>query len=914
MLFDFIKRCLLVSLFLLLLLPVEPVFATSNTDSLRVYWKFDESSTGGADSVIDSSEDGANGTPDGVGGSQNLPQPSLDVPSSISFTDNHSLLFDGTDDSVTYDGITVPDYPFTMTLWLSHNGGGSRTIAAFRYSVVTNVFYSIWINNSLQINAQARNVADSNATSTTLFNDTTWRHVAAVFTSDTSRTIYVDGVAEATSSVNVDFNTSSNRIQVGRAGSCCFANGKIDDFRFYTRALSQEEITQLASGDHTRATWDGSTSSDTEVADNWNINAIPDLYTNLTIADVANDPVATDNLSLSGLTIDSGGNLSLAGNNLTINDSGAFANNGTLTLQGDEVISNLTSDTDSGKVVYNGSGTYASGLVTGDNYYDLDFTGTGSWTLDANLDVNNDLSISNSGGNLILAGNNLTFNVTGAFSNDGTLTLQGGEVLSDLTNDTDSGTVVYNGTGEYASGLKAGDAYNNLTFNGTGSWTLDNDLDVNQDLTLANGTLIGGSNTITLGDDWIKQSGSFTANTSTVTLDGADGQQISGDNSFYNLTKSVISPQTLTLEADSTQTTTGLLTLGGLASNLLSLRSSVDATAFKIDPQGTRDITYVDVKDSNNINSTAIAYSATNTYGTNLTNWLTALPTPTPSNSSSSTTSSSNTHIDEFCSDSVPVGKPDLFRIDTTENEARLFFTPVSNTSKYFISYSTSSSAQEHGIEINLGSSGVQTYTIGWLSPNTTYYFKIRGQNGCTPGEWSDIKAVKTIGGYQTFIDKLTKPLQDTMEIASLSVESPKVEKEVTETEEFVKTKDDKIVEDLFPEQQTHDVTIKIENEGRPLGGATIELHSNPKMGQTDENGMITFTDVEEGEHTLKIAYQTYQAEQKLVVDGNEKEFNIAIEVNLKEKMIPTWMWVSVIGLLSMVIIFLILRLRVKER
>ena len=42
-------------------------------------------------------------------------------------------------------------------------------------------------------------------------------------------------------------------------------------------------------------------------------------------------------------------------------------------------------------------------------------------------------------------------------------------------------------------------------------------------------------------------------------------------------------------------------------------------------------------------------------------------------------------------------------------------------------------------------SDGALSYTINDLEKNTTYYFKIRGGNGCMPGEWSNTVAVKTV-------------------------------------------------------------------------------------------------------------------------------------------------------------------------
>ncbi|MEQ8583309.1 MAG: T9SS type A sorting domain-containing protein [Marinoscillum sp.] len=77
-----------------------------------------------------------------------------------------------------------------------------------------------------------------------------------------------------------------------------------------------------------------------------------------------------------------------------------------------------------------------------------------------------------------------------------------------------------------------------------GTWTLVDDLDINGDdanLTITNGTLSAGSNTISLQNNWtVSAGGAFTAGTGTVLFDGqnssGDQEVDAGSSSFYNLT------------------------------------------------------------------------------------------------------------------------------------------------------------------------------------------------------------------------------------------------------------------------------------------------------------------------------------------------------------------------------------------
>lgn len=112
--------------------------------------------------------------------------------------------------------------------------------------------------------------------------------------------------------------------------------------------------------------------------------------------------------------------------------------------------------------------------------------------------------------------------------------------------------------------------------------------------------------------------------------------------------------------------------------------------------------------------------------------------------SSSSGSSSNNSNSTPACNDIKPVSAPDLFQIDSAKNSAKLFFTPISNTNQFYVSFSTKANAEEHGELVSLLREGVQSETIYFLNPNTTYYFKVRGQNGCMPGEWSNTMKVKT--------------------------------------------------------------------------------------------------------------------------------------------------------------------------
>lgn len=141
-------------------------------------------------------------------------------------------------------------------------------------------------------------------------------------------------------------------------------------------------------------------------------------------------------------------------------------------------------------------------------------------------------------------------------------------------------------------------------------------------LTLSGGTFVSPPE-FTLTGNFIQNGGTFDANGRDLTLDGTN-QNVSGTNTFYNLTKQVSSSDTLTFEANTTQTILNDLVLTGTdASSLLALRSDNPTNDWYIDPQGTRTIAYLDVQDSNNTNATAIDARGTNSLDSlRNTNWL----------------------------------------------------------------------------------------------------------------------------------------------------------------------------------------------------------------------------------------------------------------------------------------------------
>ncbi len=96
------------------------------------------------------------------------------------------------------------------------------------------------------------------------------------------------------------------------------------------------------------------------------------------------------------------------------------------------------------------------------------------------------------------------------------------------------------------------------------------------------------------------------------------------------------------------------------------------------------------------------------------------------------------------CSNSAPTGLPNLFQVSASDNTVTVYFAPVSGQdSGYTISYGINNNADSYTTSFNYtDKGGAVPYTINYLFPGT-WYFKVRGQNGCMPGEWSGVMSVK---------------------------------------------------------------------------------------------------------------------------------------------------------------------------
>ncbi|MFW5719711.1 MAG: beta strand repeat-containing protein [Candidatus Dojkabacteria bacterium] len=217
-----------------------------------------------------------------------------------------------------------------------------------------------------------------------------------------------------------------------------------------------------------------------------------------------------------------------------------------------------------------------------------------------------------------------------------------GDVLPGSTD-----VVIFNGTNtanvSIDQSIDVQGIYIESTYTGTVTQAAGSNIILGTDgYTQDGGTFTGSVDTITISGDFTQTSGTFTApaqldltgdwavwggtfnhNSGTVGLTGTN-QQLYGSTTFNNLSKVTSTTSTLSFPGDPAQTQTiiGTLTLQGSESTYLSLRSSAPGTPWRIDPQGSRNVNYLDVQDSTNVNGTTISITHFTDSGNN-TGWTT---------------------------------------------------------------------------------------------------------------------------------------------------------------------------------------------------------------------------------------------------------------------------------------------------
>lgn len=223
---------------------------TPTTNGLVGYWALDE--TGVTTTAVDSSGNGINGTmQNGLSGND-----------STAGVVGTSLTFGGdpSDHSIDFTNAALNTEEFTFSTWVK-TGVAECTVADFNCpgivrkiagnppsSTVNAGWYIVTKFGQARASIYDGSTGGYDITHDTRISDNKWHHVVLVRDAAKNMSIYVDGVlGETGSDAYTIANTEALRLgdNLSNAGGGANHQGQIDETRYYNRALSEEEISQL---------------------------------------------------------------------------------------------------------------------------------------------------------------------------------------------------------------------------------------------------------------------------------------------------------------------------------------------------------------------------------------------------------------------------------------------------------------------------------------------------------------------------------------------------------------------------------------------------------------------------------------------------------------------------------------------
>lgn len=265
-----------------------------------------------------------------------------------------------------------------------------------------------------------------------------------------------------------------------------------------------------------------------------------------------------------------------------------------------------------------------------------------------------------------------------------------------------------------------------------------------------------------------------------------------------------------------------------------------------------------------------------------------------------------STTLPQGCSDASPGSKaPWLYgAIAQDSNSILLYFTPADEpVNKHVLEYGTKSGVYPYGVlDMGVNSRGSMTYLVKSLSPNTTYYFRVRGGNGCATGTWSNEISSKTKSIFSINNLDITDSTLET--VPNDEVKTPNTPNPPAGGPNSPNSPN--VPDTNVEEQVGYSVKVKVVNKDKkPVSGATVTLHSNPQTTKTDKDGIALFYNVEQGEHKVLIAYSGYSGEQSINLTGDVKEFDLNITVQEKAIALSPLAY-GIIGVMGLVIITMV--------
>lgn len=169
--------------------------------------------------------------------------------SEAGWSNTKSLKFTGSSSTrVEIDAAPVTAYPWSISFWMKTSNSAAMNLVFMGDKDVSTRYYRLYLETTPRIRLQARNTTAYTTTYNTNLYDGSWHHIVFVATSNTNRTLYIDGSLVATQTNNVSFPSQTDRFGVGRLGyssPTSYFTGNLDEVAVWSTNLSALDIAQL---------------------------------------------------------------------------------------------------------------------------------------------------------------------------------------------------------------------------------------------------------------------------------------------------------------------------------------------------------------------------------------------------------------------------------------------------------------------------------------------------------------------------------------------------------------------------------------------------------------------------------------------------------------------------------------------
>lgn len=207
------------------------------TDNIVNYWRFDEISGNAADAVSAKTLINNATTPYVAGKINNA----------ASFTSGSSQYFNSNDNTVV--NVTTGDA--SWSLWYNSASAATSAVLFSKRITATGDGYYCLLDASDRVFFEPAGTGGAHfidVRGATDVADSNWHHIVVTWSNPSTAKVYIDGVDETVSLVSDTLDSLNNTIQftIGAESSIGqFIDGIIDEFGFWSRALSSSEVSQL---------------------------------------------------------------------------------------------------------------------------------------------------------------------------------------------------------------------------------------------------------------------------------------------------------------------------------------------------------------------------------------------------------------------------------------------------------------------------------------------------------------------------------------------------------------------------------------------------------------------------------------------------------------------------------------------